>query len=143
MKFALFYTKKNLEAEIQSHGLVPDNNYVLANYRVRNGLKVYQSYRYREISPDTGTTEKQQLLVFTATSLEVIELSRQAPVRHIPIETTTNFGVIEDVEGDFVIDFKVDDAANSFGIPPFHGPMQFITDNLKALQANHFQGWQH
>ena len=41
MKFALFYTKKNLEAEIRSHGLVPDSNYVLANYRVRNGLEVY------------------------------------------------------------------------------------------------------
>ncbi|WP_125707308.1 hypothetical protein [Lacticaseibacillus porcinae] len=142
MKFALFYTPKNLAAEIRAHGLVPEHNYVIANYRVRDGLKVYQSYRYKEISPDTGTTEKQHILVFTAKSLDVIELSRQAPVRHIPIETITNFGVIEDVEEEFVIDFKVNGLANSFGVRPFRGRMQFITDNLKTLQENHFLGWQ-
>lgn len=143
LKFTVLYTKRNLEQEISAHGLVPEDNYILANYRVRNGLKVYQSYRYKEISPDTGTTEKQHLLVFTPTRLDIIELSRQATVRHVPIETTTNFGVIADVEGEFVIDFKVAGLANSFGVRPYHGRMQFISDNLKALQANHFLGWQH
>lgn len=135
--------QKRLEQTIEQMGLKPDHNYLQGHYRVRNGLQVFQSDRYRHVSPDTGKPEHGQLLIFTPQVLYIHDLSRNGGTREVAKATATNFGVIPDVEGELVLDFKVDGLANSFSLlRGNYKPTHFLAENFIALQENHFFGWQ-